>query len=144
MRFPWPHLLMFFGMFFISFMIMPLIMIDKYADWYPSRNQTYAAVVMASTMVILEGFMHPMPSWAWFVTLAILAGSVFAIRKQLFIDDQEYLHDMIPHHSMAVLTSKKQFLKTQNPQVYSIVQKILQSQQEEIETMKGILRGRAA
>jgi uncharacterized protein (DUF305 family) len=136
-HFPDSHLVMFFGMAVISFFVMPFVMIASPFDWRPSLNQAYAAVFMGATMVALEGWMHPMPWWAWAFTLAVAAASVWAIRTQAFVSSREYLHDMMPHHSMAVLTSE-QFLKKTgtDPAVRRLAEVILSTQRDEIDWMR--------
>lgn len=137
--FPRTHLIMFFGMAIISFFIMPFVMINSPADWRPSLNQAYAAIFMGASMVVLEGYMHPMPTIGWIITIALLVISVYAIRTQWGVTSREYLHDMIPHHSMAVLTSKAQIQNRDNMQIANLAEKIYATQVEEIEYMKKIL-----
>jgi uncharacterized protein (DUF305 family) len=137
MRFPHAHLTMFFGMAAISFFVMPFVMIASPLDWRPSLNQAYAAVFMGATMVALEGWMHPMPVWAWILTLTVTVASVWAIRTQAFVYSREYLHDMMPHHSMAVLTSER-FLQKEgtDPAVRRLAEVILSTQRDEISWMR--------
>jgi hypothetical protein len=136
--------MMFFGMAAISFFVMPFVMIASPFDWRPSLNQAYAAIFMGGTMVALEGWMHPMPWWAWALTGVVLIGSVWAIRTQAFVGAREYLHDMMPHHSMAVLTSQE-FLKKASSQstdagVKKLAENILATQEEEIAWMRAHLK----
>jgi uncharacterized protein (DUF305 family) len=128
---------MFFGMAAISFFVMPFVMIASPLDWRPSLNQAYAAVFMGATMVALEGWMHPMPVWAWILTLTVTVASVWAIRTQAFVYSREYLHDMMPHHSMAVLTSER-FLQKEgtDPAVRRLAEVILSTQRDEISWMR--------
>ena len=137
--FPKSHLIMFFGMFVISFLTMPFVMINSPSDWRPSVNQAYAAIFMGATMVILEAFMHPMPKYAWFITISIIIASIYAIRNQIGVSSREYLHDMIPHHSMAVLTSKAQIKNRENMQIANLAETIYNNQKDEIRYMKKIL-----
>ena len=88
--------------------------------------------------------MHPMPVWAWALTGVVLIGSVWAIRIQAFVGAREYLHDMMPHHSMAVLTSQ-QFLKKAASQstdagVKKLAENILATQEDEIAWMRAHLK----
>lgn len=136
-HFPHAHIVMFFGMAAISFFVMPFVMIANPFDWRPSLNQAYAAVFMGATMVALEGWMHPMPWWAWALTVGITVASVWAIRTQAFVYSREYLHDMMPHHSMAVLTSEQFLQKTgMDPAVRRLAEVILSTQRDEIDWMR--------
>lgn len=135
---------MFFGMAAISFFVMPFVMIANPFDWRPSLNQAYAAVFMGATMVALEGWMHAMPVWAWALTGVVLIGSVWAIRTQAFIGPREWMHDMMPHHSMAVLTSRqllqKDALQSMDAGAKKLAENILATQEDEIAWMRAYLK----
>lgn len=119
--------------------VMPFVMIASPADFSPSLNQVYMGLHMATWMVLLEAAMHPMPTWAWFACLILLALTVAAIRFQWFISEDQYLRDMIPHHSMAVLTSQQILKKSPQAAVQSLATNILDTQLQEIRTMKSLL-----
>ena len=111
-------------------------MIEKLADFRISLHQFYAAIYMASCMMILESFVHTLSWNGWVVVLGLLIVSLIGIRYQVGIMDTEYLHDMIPHHSMAVLTSRAILKKTNNVEVYTVAKQILDTQSSEIQQMK--------
>ena len=138
----WPisHLTMFFGMLIIHITIMPLIMIAKFDDFMLSLNQFYMGICMASLMVLLEGLMHPMPKEAWIGIYILLILSILAIRNQWFINDKQFLRDMIPHHSMALLTSNIAKNKTSNENVKKLATSIKENQTKEINLMKEYLK----
>ena len=127
---------MFFGSIVIHVFLMPLIMIDNVSDFRLSPTQFYGAVCMACSMVTLEAFMHPLPLEGWLITCALFFCALYCLRFQIGITDTEYLHDMIPHHSMALLTSKAILKKTHNHSVFSLAKKIEMTQAEEIAAMK--------
>jgi hypothetical protein len=81
-----------------------------------------------------------MPSWAWFGVACILLFCWFAIRRQWFIRENQYLRDMIPHHSMAILTSRAILTKTEKPHIRELASSIEQTQKDEIARMKNILK----
>jgi uncharacterized protein (DUF305 family) len=60
-------------------------------------------------------------------------------KKQLFIDDKNYLEEMIEHHSMALLTSNEIVGKTRDDKVKLIATNIIKTQEREIEQMKLLL-----
>ncbi len=130
-----PHIIMFFGMFIMSLLMTP-IMINNIADYRLSLSQIYLAITMASGMVLLEGTMHPLPIFGWvFAVIGVLAG-IIGYRWQIGVSDREYLHDMIPHHSMAVLTSKHLLARSSNKRVKQLAETILNAQVKEIALMK--------
>lgn len=135
---PWTHLYMAFIMFLFS-LVMPLAMIASPSDYFIGPTQIYAAILMASAMLMIEGTMHPMPKWAWFVTIVISIAAVIAIRFQYLVGTTGFLRDMIPHHSMAVLTSQAIERKVPGivrPEVQDLAKTILETQKTEIEQMK--------
>lgn len=126
---------MFFGMILIHLFLMPFCMLDSPKDFRLSVNQLYMASIMGFSMVMLEATMHPMPTYAWILTLLGLLVTFIAVRKQWFIGDDQYLADMIPHHSMAILTSKQIQTKTKSPVVYNLARRIETAQVSEIAEM---------
>jgi uncharacterized protein (DUF305 family) len=109
-----------------------------------SQTRTWMALVMGATMaVIMLGFM-----WSMYkntrVNMAILAGSVavFAIalwlvRSQQTVDDVSYMKAMIPHHSIAILTSRR--ARITDPRVRKLADTIIESQRREISEMKALI-----
>tara|TARA_R110000824_G_scaffold222202_1_gene409634 strand:- start:53946 stop:54395 length:450 start_codon:yes stop_codon:yes gene_type:complete len=109
-----------------------------------SETRTYMAIVMGGTMaVVMLGFMLDMYSKKG-VNLAILVGSivVFAgalwlVRSQQTVDDVSYMKAMIPHHSIAILTSER--AQITDPRVRELADSIIETQREEIAEMKALI-----
>ena len=109
-----------------------------------SETRTYMAIVMGATMaVVMLGFMLDMYSKKG-VNLAILVGSivVFAgalwlVRSQQTVDDVSYMKAMIPHHSIAILTSER--AQITDPRVRELADSIIETQREEIAEMKALI-----
>jgi hypothetical protein len=130
---------MFFGMMIIHLFIMPYVMIADPEDFRISLNGVYMAVFAGAAMVVLEALRHPLSFEGWVLTLVLLTASAAAIRRQLFVSDTQYLRDMIPHHSMAVLTSRPRVERAQSPEVRELAAGILRAQITEIIEMKKLL-----
>jgi hypothetical protein len=133
------HLFMFFGMLIIHIFIMPRIMIARPKDYMISLNQIYMGISMASLMVMLEALMHPLSLSGWMFIIILFVLSVVAIRYQLFVDDKQFLSDMIPHHSMALLTAGSIKNKTSNTNIKQLATTIEKTQKLEINIMKKYL-----
>ncbi len=58
----------------------------------------------------------------------------FCIRKQVAVDDTQFLKSMIPHHAAAILMCKEAHL--QRPDVKQLCANIGKTQQQEIDFMK--------
>ncbi|OIQ21206.1 DUF305 domain-containing protein [Lacinutrix sp. MedPE-SW] len=71
-------------------------------------------------------------------SLAIIGISTFLVRKQIPINDIKWMRAMIPHHSIAILTSKNADLK--DPEVKKLAQEIIKAQEKEIKEMKAMIK----
>lgn len=60
------------------------------------------------------------------------------VRSQTAVDDVAWLKAMIPHHSIAVLTSSRADLT--DPEVKALAEEIIETQEEEIEKMKELIK----
>lgn len=71
------------------------------------------------------------------VSILIFSGSFYLMRNQTTISDVDYLRGMIPHHSIAILTSERAQIK--DPRVRKLADDIIEAQKEEIRIMKELL-----
>ena len=62
------------------------------------------------------------------------------MRKQLLVDDKQYLRRMISHHSTALTTSHKILEKTNDEKLTKLVKDIIDTQEKEINMMKEMLK----
>ena len=60
--------------------------------------------------------------------------------EHMKLDDNMYIHHMIPHHQVAVDMSKKLLKNTRNDFMIYLAYRIIQSQQEEITLLKDMLK----
>ena len=110
-----------------------------------SETRAWMAVVMGAAMaVIMLGYMLRMYPRKG-LNLAIFGGSiaVFAlalwlVRSQATVDDIDYLKAMIPHHSIAILTSNR--ARISDPRVRKLADEIIESQEREIVEMRSLVR----
>lgn len=70
-------------------------------------------------------------------SLLLMGVSTVLVRQQIPIDDMKWLRAMIPHHSIAILTSNKADLK--DPEVKKLAEEIIKAQEEEIAAMKRMI-----
>ena len=110
-----------------------------------SETRTWMAIVMGATMaVVMLAYMLKMyPNRR--VNIGIFLGSaiVFAValwlvRSQVTVDDVSYMKAMIPHHSIAIMTSERAQIR--DPRVRLLADQIIKSQREEIAEMKALIR----
>jgi len=110
-----------------------------------SETRTYMAIVMGASMaVVMLIFMLPMltnrrMNIAIFVGSAILFSlALWLVRSQATVEDVSYMRAMIPHHSIAILTSERAHIK--DPRVRRLADQIIESQRKEIEEMKVLIK----
>jgi uncharacterized protein (DUF305 family) len=119
-------------------------MVDRFADVYPSINQTYMAGLMTAPMVIIElivmSMMYPSKAVnAAIIGVSIVVGALcwFAIRNQAAVGNVQFIKSMIPHHSGAILMCGKADLT--DAKLKALCSRIIKGQQDEIDEMKAIL-----
>lgn len=57
---------------------------------------------------------------------AVLAGSLWLVRSQETVDDVSYMKAMIPHHSVAIMTSERAHIS--DPRVRELADGIIKAQ----------------
>ena len=124
-------LIMFVGSFIIQYFLMPPIMVSENAYITNNIGKAYMAVIMGLFMVVLEIMMHDhehnmLSLNLYTIFIVILALFVYLYRKQVAIDDKQYLEGMIEHHSMGIFTSEEILKKTDNYEVAKIAKNIIE------------------
>ena len=135
---------MFFGSFFIQYYFMPPIMVNNRIYITNNIGKAYMSIIMALFMVFLETIMHDSQYHVFTFKLYIiiflsLALFIYLYKKQIAINDKQYLEGMIEHHSMALLTSEEIVKKTDNYEITKLAKNIIQQQQDEINLMRELL-----
>lgn len=109
-----------------------------------SRTRVFMALMMGAVMaIIMLLFMWKMYENKTLnkiilgVSVLVFAGSLFMVRSQTTVSDVAWRKAMIPHHSIAILTSKRANLK--DPEVKKLANDIIEAQEKEIEQMKKLI-----
>ena len=111
---------------------------------YFSETRLYMALLMGATMAALMLlFMRGMYRNAA-LNAAVLGASALSftvglwlVRSQATIEDASWMRAMIPHHSIAILTSER--ARISDPRVRALADQIIESQRKEIEDMQRLL-----
>lgn len=111
---------------------------------YFSQTRAYMALLMGAAMaVIMLSFMRSMYT-SRKVNMGIMAGSILVfgmalwlVRSQATVGDISWMKAMIPHHSIAILTSERAHLS--DPRVRELADRIIETQRKEIAEMKALL-----
>ncbi len=112
---------------------------------YFSETRLYMALIMGASMaIIMLLFMRAMYTDRR-KNMAVIAGSiiVFAaalmlVRTQATVGDVSYMRAMIPHHSIAILTSRRAHLT--DPRVRKLADGIIEAQVREIGEMQALIQ----
>lgn len=109
-----------------------------------SQTRLWMTVLMVSAMaVVMLGFMRSMyPSAranaAIFAgAIVVFAAALWLLRSQQTVDDVAYMKAMVPHHSIAVLTSRR--AQIEDPRVRDLADSIVEAQLSEIAQMNRLI-----
>jgi hypothetical protein len=109
-----------------------------------SETRTYMAILMGATMAVVMllymlGMYNSMP-----LNIAIFAGSVIVfalslwlVRSQVTVSGPSYMRAMIPHQSIAIMTSERSQIR--DPRVRKLADEIIEAQRREIAEMRYLI-----
>ncbi|GGN50666.1 hypothetical protein GCM10011349_22550 [Novosphingobium indicum] len=109
-----------------------------------SETRFWMAFVMgAAMMVVMLLFM-----WGMYtnprkkmiilgVAVVVFAGALWLVRSQTTVTGVEYMRAMIPHHSIAIMTSERAHIR--DPRVRKLAHDIIVAQRREIAQMKYLI-----
>ena len=127
---------MFFMMYLHSYQIL------EHARF--SDTRAYMALIMgAAMMVVMLAFMLNMyknrrANIAIFLSAILLFGaSLWLVRSQVFVNDVDWMEGMIPHHSIAILTSER--AQIDDVRVQELATEIIEAQRREISEMDWLI-----
>ena len=109
-----------------------------------SQTRTWMAVVMGATMAIimllfmLKMYENKQANIAILIgSVVVFAGALWLVRSQETVSDVSYMKAMIPHHSIAIMTSERAHIR--DPRVRQLADQIIESQVREIAEMKQLI-----
>lgn len=137
----------FFVMIILSTVLMFIMM---YFNTYEidhvffSRTRAFMALYMgagmAFVMLLFMQNMYPNPKMNRFIfigSILIFIFGIYMVRSQTTIHDKAWMKAMIPHHSIAILTSSRAHLD--DVRVQALASGIVKTQMREIGEMKWLL-----
>ncbi len=141
------HYTRFFAMILTSTVVMFVAMyFNTYAfdHVYFSETRAWMALYMGALMMaVMLAFMWGMyPSRT--ANIAITAGvavlfavGLWGVRSQQTVDQVDWMQAMIPHHSIAILTSER--ARITDPRVRELADGIISTQRKEIAEMQALI-----
>lgn len=134
-------------MLVISFVLMYAIMflnVNAPGHIYINMTRFYMTLMMICAMAVLMIAMMPMMYTNSKKNTAIIISSVVifvlaftGVHRQVGIGDIQYMKGMIPHHSIAIMTSENAHIK--DPRVRKLADGIIKTQEKEIAEMKRMI-----
>lgn len=136
---------MMIGSFIIQMFLMSGIMTNSYKNITFSVGKFYMSIIMALLMGLLEVLMFDSHmktlNLGYYLSLTfLLVVFIYLYRNQVYIEDKDYLNEMIEHHSMAILTSEEILQKTKSERVKQLAENIISVQEKEIEYMRQLIK----
>ena len=139
--------LRFGGMIATSTLIMfGLMYLNTYA-WdhvFFSETRSYMALVMGAAMAVimltfmLDMYKNKAVNTGIYVGSFLLFGlALWLVRTQATVDQVSYMKAMIPHHSIAILTSERAAIT--DPRVRKLADEIIEAQRKEIAEMTALI-----
>lgn len=111
---------------------------------YFSETRTFMAIYMGAVMaIVMLAFMQSMyKNRAVNLMIFLGAAVVFAlalwlVRSQKTVDQVSWMKAMIPHHSIAILTSERASIT--DPRVRKLADGIIETQRKEIREMEALI-----
>lgn len=111
--------------------------------WFSETRFFMTLIMGAGMIVVMLGFMLGMyknakANAAIFLGAAVLfAGALYLVRSQVTVNGVDYMEGMIPHHSIAILTSER--ANIEDPRVRKLADDIIKAQRKEIKEMEWLI-----
>lgn len=140
------QIIMFIVMAIVGILFNPMnILAYRFNDLYLSLTLFYGGLLMASNMIWAHEIVHyfymgkfNIVVFSVGVILSVLI-SLYLLRYQFMVNDEEWLKRMISHHSTAITTSEKIYNRTNNRTIKKLARDIIDNQEREITLMKSLL-----
>ena len=134
-------------MILTSTVVMYIMMYFNTYEWnhiYFSETRAYMALYMGTGMaVIMLAFMANMYKKTklnlliYGLSVIMFAVGIWGVRSQATVNQVDWMKAMIPHHSIAILTSTRADIE--DPRVRQLADDIIEAQKREIKEMQALV-----
>lgn len=134
-------------MILTSTVVMYIMMYFNTYEWnhiYFSETRAYMALYMGTGMaVIMLAFMANMYKktklnlMIYGLSVIMFAVGIWGVRSQATVNQLDWMKAMIPHHSIAILTSTRADIE--DPRVRQLADDIIEAQKREIKEMQALV-----
>ena len=135
-------------MILTSTAVMYIMMYFNTYQWdhiYFSETRAYMALYMGAGMaVVMLAFMTNMYKktkvnlMIYGLSVLMFAVGIWGVRSQATVDQVDWMQAMIPHHSIAILTSSRADIE--DPRVKRLADDIIEAQKREIKEMQALIK----
>jgi len=111
--------------------------------WFSETRLFMALIMAAGMMVVMLSFMLGMYKnrkaniGIYVGAVMLFALALWLVRSQVTVTGEDYMEGMIPHHSIAVLTSER--ARIEDPRVRALADAIIEAQRREIKEMEWLI-----
>jgi len=111
--------------------------------WFSETRVFMALIMGAAMMVIMLSYMlHMYKSRTMNIAIygsaiVLFGAALWLVRSQITVSDVDYMEGMIPHHSIAILTSER--AQIQDIRVRELADEIIDAQRREIKEMEWLI-----
>ena len=141
-----PQIIQFIIMIIVGVLFNPMNMLAfRIDDLYLSLTLFYGGLLMASNMIWAHEIIHYLSmghfnEYIFYIGIILsISITVGLLRRQLYVNDEQWLRRMISHHSTALTTSQKIYSRTKDPKLKKLAKEIIETQEREIQQMKSML-----
>ena len=127
------YIIMFFIMIIAGALSTMNVWVDKISDIYIGANDFFMIFLMTGWMFFFMGIIYQ-HLYVFIFGLLLVIINIYLIRTQTFVTENQYKLGMIPHHSMAILMSKRLLKKKNNIQPF--LKNLIYTQESEINFLK--------
>ncbi|MGP5010221.1 DUF305 domain-containing protein [Psychrobacter glacincola] len=134
-------------MILTSTVVMYIMMYFNTYEWdhiYFSETRAYMALYMGAGMaVIMLAFMSNMYKktkvnlMIYGLSVLLFTVGIWGVRSQATVDQVDWMQAMIPHHSIAILTSSRADIE--DPRVQQLADDIIEAQKREVKEMQALI-----
>ncbi|UAW97270.1 DUF305 domain-containing protein [Halopseudomonas nanhaiensis] len=125
-----------FGLMYLNTYTLEHVMWSETRGWMALLMGAVMAIIMLSFM--LSMYANKMINVAIYIGAALVfAVCLWLVRSQTTVDEVEYMKAMIPHHSIAIMTSER--AQIEDPRVRKLAEEIIEAQRREISEMKYLI-----
>jgi len=109
-----------------------------------SQTRLFMTLIMGGAMmIVMMAYMFGRYQNKLANTAVMIGGgllvlvSIWLVRSQITVSDTDYMKAMIPHHSIAILTSER--AQIEDPRVRKLADEIIRAQRSEIQEMESLI-----